>query len=172
MTFLPIVGACDNFRPTRDASLVPFYLSIPPSKGQLIGLLKPIVLAAIEADTTHQCGALVIHSPPGSSSKIVAFSDSCTTAQARSAALREIVLRWREAGTFAGVIGGRLWRNELYGVYANPFVRTPEPALVLERSACALFGIVTYGVHMTVFTHDFKVWVPRRSKTKQTFVSP
>jgi len=56
----------------------------------------------------------------------------------------------------------------------------------MERSACALFGIVTYGVHMTVYEQKgdadagvggtdgkvpMRVWVPRRAATKPTCVS-
>ncbi len=55
----------------------------------------------------------------------------------------------------------------------------------MERSACALFGIVTYGVHMTVYEQKgdadagvggtdgkvpMRVWVPRRAATKPTCV--
>ena len=44
----------------------------------------------------------------------------------------------------------------------------------IERSAAPLFGIVTYGVHMTGFVRSsddqsIKIWVPRRAKEKQTY---
>ena len=45
----------------------------------------------------------------------------------------------------------------------------------MERAVSALFGIVTYGVHLTAFVRDpeasygMKLWVPRRAKTKQTY---
>lgn len=42
----------------------------------------------------------------------------------------------------------------------------------IERSASPLFGVVTYGVHMTAYTKvdgQLRIWVPRRSKTKQTY---
>ncbi|EPQ50852.1 LOC733379 protein-like protein [Gloeophyllum trabeum ATCC 11539] len=42
----------------------------------------------------------------------------------------------------------------------------------MERSACALFGVVTYGVHMTVYEEDergVRVWVPTRAKSKPTW---
>ncbi|KAH7919390.1 hypothetical protein BV22DRAFT_1023067, partial [Leucogyrophana mollusca] len=45
-------------------------------------------------------------------------------------------------------------------------------AFDLERSACALFGVVTYGVHMTIYRDDddgVKIWVPTRALTKQTW---
>lgn len=71
----------------------------------------------------------------------------------------------REAHTFK-VLNG--WRNELYPVYGP----RRELVLSLERSATPLLGVVTYGVHMTAFvrTSDgIKIWVPRRSETKQTY---
>ena len=76
-----------------------------------------------------------------------------------------------------------------HSVYADPFARhdytTPEQwdapdssslnfVFDLERSACALFGIVTYGVHMSAFEEStdgkLRIWVPTRAKTKQTCV--
>ncbi|KAG9725397.1 hypothetical protein KCU73_g13171, partial [Aureobasidium melanogenum] len=53
----------------------------------------------------------------------------------------------------------------------------PAPARELlfsiERAASALFGIVTYGIHMTAYTKsasdELKIWTPRRSKTKSTY---
>lgn len=129
------------------------------------------------------------------------------TPSARTLALAETLERWRAAANgggadksssgsaFAGVIGGSRWRAEWYDVYASPggALRTDgrDPRTVLEapqgasgyvfsmeRSACALFGVVTYGVHMTVYEQDgegeghrqVRVWVPRRALTKPTCV--
>lgn len=61
------------------------------------------------------------------------------------------------------------WRNEMYPIYA------PGGHFLMEMERCAspLFGIITYGVHMTGYVEDekegLKLWVARRSKTKQTF---
>lgn len=66
------------------------------------------------------------------------------------------------------------WRDELYPVFG------PQGALLfsMERSASALFGIVTYGCHMTAYVksqkeddevEDMKIWVPRRAANKQTY---
>ncbi len=61
------------------------------------------------------------------------------------------------------------WRNELYPVYG------PDGDLLfnIERSASPLFGVVTYGVHMTAFVRsndgEMKIWTPRRSRNKQTY---
>ncbi|EER24232.1 hydrolase, NUDIX family protein [Coccidioides posadasii C735 delta SOWgp] len=62
----------------------------------------------------------------------------------------------------------RGWRNELYPIYG------PGKKLLgsIERSGSNLFGILTYGVHMTVYVNDengIRIWVARRSKTKQTY---
>lgn len=65
------------------------------------------------------------------------------------------------------------WRDELYPVYG------PKGELLfsLERAASALFGVVTYGIHMTAYVKskgeegndEIKIWVPKRAETKQTY---
>ncbi|KAJ5194813.1 uncharacterized protein N7498_008251 [Penicillium cinerascens] len=62
------------------------------------------------------------------------------------------------------------WRNENYPVFGPG----GEYLLEMERCASCLFGIVTYGAHMTAYVEDateLKIWVPRRSKDKQTYPS-
>ncbi|KAL4872583.1 hypothetical protein BDV12DRAFT_134045 [Aspergillus spectabilis] len=62
----------------------------------------------------------------------------------------------------------RGWRNEMYPVYGPG----GEFLLELERCASPLFGIVSYGIHATAYFRDdegLKLWIPRRSKTKQTY---
>jgi hypothetical protein len=74
------------------------------------------------------------------------------------------------------------WRNELYQIYASPkssFLASrplqgafANKAFTLERAACAIFGFATFGVHLTAYEgegENMKLWVPRRSRTKQTF---
>ena len=43
----------------------------------------------------------------------------------------------------------------------------------MERAGSALFGINTYGVHMTAYVNTpqegMKIWVPRRARNKQTY---
>jgi len=101
------------------------------------------------------------------------------------------------------VIGGSRWRAEWYDVYLSPggalrtdgrdpltLLEVPTAtsssyggyAFSMERAACALFGVVTYGVHMTVYEQKgdanvgaggkvpVLVWVPRRAATKPTCV--
>ena len=62
------------------------------------------------------------------------------------------------------------WRNELYPVY-GPY-NSRKPMLNMERAGSALFGINSYGVHMTVYVRTLqgvKIWVPRRAQNKQTY---
>jgi len=73
----------------------------------------------------------------------------------------------------------------MYSVYCDPFGPHDDVpsdgdvdpdrnyAFKMERSACALFGIVTYGVHMTIYQedsdHGIRIWVATRARTKQTW---
>ena len=81
--------------------------------------------------------------------------------------MEEVVNKARAEKIFKVLAG---WRNELYPVYGPDRGFT---VLNIERAASALFGIVTYGVHLTVYVNSkedgIKVWVPRRAKTKQTY---
>ncbi|KAL0571257.1 hypothetical protein V5O48_010705 [Marasmius crinis-equi] len=101
--------------------------------------------------------------------------------------MKELCERWRDTGLFEDICGPKKWRAEMYPVYRDPFAAHDYPipgqadeeteklnyAFEMERSACALFGVVTYGIHMTVFVRDVskkvRIWVPTRAKTKQTF---
>lgn len=59
------------------------------------------------------------------------------------------------------------WRNELY-----PLVRSNREEVTMDRAASPLFGIVTYGVHMTAYVREqncMKIWVSRRAENKQTY---
>lgn len=174
-TFLPIITECDNFRPRKDDDLALFYLSlsVPAQERQLIGILRPQVVELLNAYNTQRAEPAFEMGLSASGKKAVAFSASIDTPDKRSAVMHELGHRWRDDGLFADVIGGRMWRNELYAVRASPFLGwspTAPPAFVMERVVCALFGVVTYGVHLTAYTPDYRFWVPRRSKTKQTFV--
>lgn len=111
-----------------------------------------------------------------------------STLAERSTLVAATLAAWRAAGTFTVLEG---WRNELYTVYAP----SAQPFLNMERSACALFGVVTYGVsapaslpfppspssfktdagqvHMTTYTLGpdgaISIWTPRRNPAKETY---
>lgn len=62
------------------------------------------------------------------------------------------------------------WRNEHYSVQA----KFGQKALFsMERAAVSLFGIKGYGCHINGYVRDengvYKMWIARRSKTKQTY---
>ena len=57
------------------------------------------------------------------------------------------------------------WRNECYIVYGNNNV----PLFELERSAAGIFGIPTFGIHLTAYDNDYNIWIPRSSYNKSTF---
>ncbi|KAL4753696.1 hypothetical protein BDW72DRAFT_21827 [Aspergillus terricola var. indicus] len=85
----------------------------------------------------------------------------------RNLALAQVLERAVSQDLFAVLRG---WRNELYPVYG------PDGEFLLEMERCAspLFGIVAYGIHATAYVEDeqgLKLWVPRRSNTKQTYPS-
>jgi hypothetical protein len=110
--------------------------SIFVHNSQAIGYLIPRVAAALE-DIALSGSHWVI------AGNVVTLSGS--TVEERSENIRKTVESWREHGTFEILKG---WRNELYPVYS------PKGRLYfnLERSACALFGVVTYGVRSPLYT--------------------
>lgn len=64
----------------------------------------------------------------------------------------------------------KAWRNETFPI-RHPV--TGKILLEIERSASALFGILTSGVQLTCFVDDpdrgLLLWIARRSLTKQTY---
>ncbi|KAI0292906.1 NUDIX hydrolase domain-like protein [Russula brevipes] len=129
-------------------------------------------------------------SPPPYVAFVQALVDGPPTARTR--ALAETLERWRAdangadggdgdgAGSFADVIGGKRWRAEFYDVYRSASASGPEGYVFsMERAACKLFGVITYGVHMTVYEQRsgaggadadaMRIWVPRRAATKPTY---
>lgn len=125
-----------------------------------IGRILPFV---VEHLTIYQSVLKVDHDKG-----TVKISPSMDSVSKRSEMLSRIINEWRKKKTFKVLEG---WRDELYAVY-NP---THTEYLFIERAAAALFGVVTYGVHIVGYVpndqdkKDIKLWVPRRSYTKPTF---
>lgn len=90
------------------------------------------------------------------------------TSEDRTKIVADTLDKMRNAKTFKVLDG---WRSELYPVYGRDGVLLVQ----IERSACPLFGVTSYGTHMTGYVKDekekygLKIWVPRRSVDKQTF---
>ncbi|KAG8759851.1 hypothetical protein FRC14_004812 [Serendipita sp. 396] len=197
-SLLPIVEACDNFRIETSSELLhPFYVHVPPEREDepIIGLLRASILGELEkynqilvsegSDpiwTIVEWTGEVVHGVVGrrihgakigdeKSRKMVGFSSTLNTSELRSGAIKEMCERWHHAAEpFGDLIAGKMWRYELYPIYSHPFILDEKRiAFAMERAATPLFGVVTYGVHLTMYTADYRVWVPRRAKTKQTF---
>ncbi|KAK4951695.1 hypothetical protein LTR66_013815 [Elasticomyces elasticus] len=96
--------------------------------------------------------------------------------EARSTAVAATTAAMRATNHFAVLKG---WRNELYPVYGPGGKQ--DLLFSIERAASPLFGVVTYGVHMTAFTRakktqdvgggeeELRIWVGRRARNKQTY---
>ncbi|GAA5885008.1 hypothetical protein JCM16303_006515 [Sporobolomyces ruberrimus] len=99
----------------------------------------------------------------------------------RNEHLDRVVRGWKMSGQYMDQLAG--WRDEVYNIYGpGPKFSTEENPLPgsnvafrLERAACSLFGVTTFGVHCTAYVdkdgEELKIWVPRRSATKATQVS-
>lgn len=192
LSFLDIVNICDNVhigRPSPTPSpfdsevLVP--LCLTPS-GPVLGLLRPVVLdqLRLENERSHGLGLPAIwdintigseHRPS------VNFQNWLDTPAKRTAAMKGLCERWRDSSLFEDVCGPKKWRAEMYPIYKDPFGTHDYPAegdeqdlnyaFEVERSACALFGFITYGVHLSIYQEmesSIAIWVPTRAITKQT----
>ncbi|CAE6450379.1 unnamed protein product [Rhizoctonia solani] len=187
-TLLPILEVADNFKPADLATkmFVPFYLSLESTQPQdIIGQIAPDVAEKIISYPTGTFAVRLVDNSGATSQSLdtsslpsttqveaIAFDKRLRTVNDRSEAIERASLEWRNQGFFPRAIGGKQWRNERYPIYVHPFKNIGvggEVAFQLERAACELFGFVTYGAHMTMYTPDYRIWVPRRSKTKQTW---
>ncbi|KAJ7478419.1 NUDIX hydrolase domain-like protein [Mycena latifolia] len=195
LSYLDLVNICGNTRfapggasiPSEFPSerLVPFHLSAAP-ESPIIGLLRPQIVDRLlsENESGHQIWDF-FYTPGGSTG--ISFATSIDTHAKRTAAMQEMCVRWRDAGHFAELIGPTKWRGERLPVYKDPFGARDHPgdpptevdseklnfAFEMERSACALFGIVIYGVYMSMYqrvaAETLRVWTPTRASTKSRF---
>jgi len=187
LSYLDLVKIGDNFRlppnddladvaqkPSDVDSFVPWTLT-QSRKSPVVGLLRLDVVDLLRKETP---GIWVISEPKAGYS--VSFDASVNTPKKRTAAMKELCEHWRDTGAYPTIIGPNKWRDEMCPVYRNPFgvhdhVDSGDGnyAFEMERSACALFGVVTYGVHMIIHqgipsSPQVRIWVPTRAKTKQT----
>ncbi|BGP07500.1 hypothetical protein JCM10049v2_003337 [Rhodotorula toruloides] len=115
-------------------------------------------------------------------------------AEVRKEHIDRVVRGWKAKGMFEECLGG--WRDEEYTIYApsppvpskfpsssddddseplsNPLPGSNE-AFRMERCACSLFGVPTFGVHLTAYVggdgKPLRFWIPRRAATKPTWPS-
>ncbi|KAF5350431.1 hypothetical protein D9756_008664 [Leucocoprinus leucothites] len=203
---LPNQPQPDNLEGFDAEVLIPLYLTPLPSS-PIIGLLRPIILEQLKFENarSRELGLQevwviqeVSEKEGGRTRLRVSFAEWVKGWEVRTQVMKELCERWRdgpesEYGFCKDVCGPRKWRGEMYPVYKDPFGVHDHPqqqegkelgegkemnyAFEMERSACALFGIVTYGVHMSIYAErmneegmrSLSVWVPTRARTKQTF---
>ncbi|KAG0199413.1 hypothetical protein BGX28_007330 [Mortierella sp. GBA30] len=106
----------------------------------------------------------------------IAFMPWLSDYDARSDAIAQMLNEWRKDLDNFPCLSG--WRDELYGVYTHitdPSLTKGGAALAIERSACGLFGVHAYGVHVNGYVRtgpkstDVQMWIARRSLTKPTY---
>ncbi|KAK0194205.1 nudix hydrolase 20 [Armillaria mellea] len=190
LSFLDLVDICDNVRPHVSSPspapfdserLVPFHLS-PSSQAPIVGLLRPIIVDKLKEENaqSRQSGIPELWDIQDVR---ISFQSWLDTPSKRTAAMKELCERWRDTELFPDVCGPKKWRAEMYPIYRDPFGPHDYPkdgtsdeglnyAFEMERSACALFGVVTYGVHMTIYQQDateLRMWIPTRARTKPTW---
>lgn len=95
------------------------------------------------------------HGPDQNSGVGAASSTGRSTSTARDKRrehMDRIVRGWKMQGQFAEVLKG--WRDEEYSIYGPTTADDSASALpgsnvafTMERAACALFGLATFGVH-------------------------
>ncbi|PGH29899.1 hypothetical protein GX50_07341 [[Emmonsia] crescens] len=108
----------------------------------------------------------VVKGEKGKSGTLTLMSHEKATVDERTALLDKSL---QEARNTFEVLKGKGWRNEKYPIYIPG---TNDLLASIERSAACLFGVSTWGIHMTAYTgkdENMKIWVPKRAATKSTF---
>jgi 8-oxo-dGTP pyrophosphatase MutT (NUDIX family) len=161
LTNLDLVNQCDGFpypdvnSETYIASVNTYYQLQVPGYNYALGYMLPSVVEVFRGVPSWDIddNARILYLTAGSN------------ADERSKAVETTLLAMRRTGHFKVL---DKWRGELYAVYGLG----KELLFNVERSASCLFGVVTYGVHLTAFTRqdgELKIWTPRRARTKQTY---
>ncbi|KAI3613414.1 hypothetical protein CBS9595_004247 [Malassezia furfur] len=146
-SLLPVLRQAHNDNPWDDATLHALRVD-----GTQIGFIPPNVMEVAKAylaDRPHthlriQDGALT-------------FAPEAIAAQ-RTDEMNQMAVWMRDTKKFPDPLDGRHpwlttgWRDEQYAVYGPGDGENPSTVVfTLERSACALFGIATFGVHLTTW---------------------
>ncbi|TVY26984.1 Uncharacterized protein LHYA1_G003809 [Lachnellula hyalina] len=162
-SYLDLVDACDSF-PYSDASdpnpYAQFYAFYLPSDPRPHGFLLPATVAAMpwtdEFTVDHDLKTITLNGSQDLST--IAFTHLIDTALS--------------CNTF----------KLLHGEHSEPYpiIGARGIPVSLERYAAPLFGLVSRGAHLTVYTYargggdgegekEMKIWVPRRSKHLFTY---
>ncbi|KAI4133014.1 MAG: hypothetical protein LQ338_000482 [Usnochroma carphineum] len=157
---LDLVNECDNF---------PYYDDDPDAYNKLISSLYKFVVLGSRR-TVGYVQPWVVEKMPWGNKWIVDHDKKRLSpyvegfwpekVSEQNQVIDETLRVARDRGAFKVLEN---WRNELYTIHG------PDQLIRMERSGSPLFGIVTYGVHLTAYvsTPDgMKIWVPKRAKGK------
>lgn len=154
-TVLKLVNALNSFTcaDSSKSSCIPFVVD-----SKMIGTVPPHVVKELK----NYPDVFEITSRADS----VKLASELTRIEQRDEAVARVLEEIRKKDIFVTLKG---WRHELYSVRSN---LSEPPLLNIERSACCLFGVIQYGVHMngyTIIDGEVKMWISKRSATKPTF---
>ncbi|KAJ8658109.1 hypothetical protein O0I10_006116 [Lichtheimia ornata] len=167
-SFLQVIAHADKFphefdpkNPDEVHHTIPFRLG-----PYIVGRILPSTLPAlIEYNDAQQ------HPPfeivEGS---YISFASWVNSFEKRSQVMKDLLETWRANKTFKVLAG---WRNEIFPVFGDSS-RSDNVSFVIERAGTPLFGISQFGAHLNAYVRDpvdgsIKLWVARRSLTKQTW---
>ncbi|CUM65131.1 uncharacterized protein PRCAT00002758001 [Priceomyces carsonii] len=159
MSYLEVITKVDNFPYGEDPG---YYKLLSHDRSAILGYIEEDIAARLAEELWFHIER---------SEKTVTFDSKLDIFEKRNEVLKTIAEKWRKLPYFSDSLD-KAWRNELYVVY-NP---THTPYVLVERALSVLIGVVTYGVHINGYipasktsNKKLKLWVPRRSKTKQTY---
>ncbi|CAJ0825694.1 15560_t:CDS:2 [Entrophospora sp. SA101] len=174
-TFYDIVKNCDcypypnelvNDSDNKYKNVVPLIFETTK-----LGLILPSIIPTLkEYNDKQNPKPFSIQYDDAGSSNYVKFRPHLNTFEKRTEAVQKLFEQWRQEKKIKRLEG---WRNELYPVYGD----NGEVAFLIERSASPLFGVVTYGIHLSAYlkikddnnNNKIKMWIAKRSSTKQTW---
>ncbi|KAI9023904.1 NUDIX hydrolase domain-like protein, partial [Hyaloraphidium curvatum] len=172
-TLLELVAACDSFDPAdavQKRTAFPFHVA-----GCHVGFVPDFVVPALmelaeSSEETEFSFIYAIPDDPSSSPYMEAVEldpEGTMGFLRRTKAMDALLRHWRATDAFPCLRG---WREERYPVYGDPSLAR-NMVMTIERSGAELFGIRTFGAHLTCFVREseMRIWVAQRSPTKQTF---
>ncbi|KAF9967848.1 hypothetical protein BGZ73_000346 [Actinomortierella ambigua] len=172
LTLLEVVDRCDSFPrssavPAKVGALELRYVDLRIGT-EKIGQMHVSLLPFLKAYNASQRPIFEVTEEGGPlACTFMPWLDDC---QSRTEAMAGMLNEWRKDATNFPCLQG--WRDEKYGIYS---AQTGDIAVAIERSACGLFGVHAYGVHINGFVQkgprpqDVDMWIARRSLTKPTY---
>ncbi|ODV66668.1 hypothetical protein HYPBUDRAFT_153404 [Hyphopichia burtonii NRRL Y-1933] len=158
-SLLEVIGKVDKFPYVPDSN---YYSLIAHDEITQIGYITK----SIAHHFAEELALKVDHE-----ARTVTIDPGLDTLEKRESVFADMANRFRKIPEF-DIAVNKGWRNELYTIY-NP---SQVPYLKVERAFSILMGVITYGIHLNGYVPaeksnngKLKLWVQRRSATKQTY---